>query len=140
MPVFEGYSNKAGDWERTLSLREICIVRALYRLGDTPDGLGRRTLEAWQIPVAHSPSMRGWSLAAEALNDAEPCGGQVASLTAKSLGGARGIDFGRGVGYNVAHENHTSCWNGGVHGRSGGGFNRGTLRRRAPEGTHRRAP
>ena len=47
VPVFEGYSNKAGDWERTLSLREICIARALYRLGDTPDGLGRRTLEAY---------------------------------------------------------------------------------------------
>ena len=47
VPVFAGYSNKAGDWERTLSLREICIARALYRLGDTPDGLGRRTLEAY---------------------------------------------------------------------------------------------
>ena len=47
VPVFNGYSNKAGDWERTLSLREICIARALYRLGDTPDGLGRRTLEAY---------------------------------------------------------------------------------------------
>ena len=47
VPVFEGYSNKAGDWERTLALREICIARALYRLGDTPDGLGRRTLEAY---------------------------------------------------------------------------------------------
>ena len=47
VPVFEGYSNKAGDWERTLSLREICIARALYRLGDTHDGLGRRTLEAY---------------------------------------------------------------------------------------------
>ena len=47
VPVFPGYSNKAGDWERTLSLREICIARALYRLGDTPDGLGRRTMEAY---------------------------------------------------------------------------------------------
>ena len=47
VPVFEGFSNRAGDWERTLSLREICIARALYRLGDTPDGLGRRTLEAY---------------------------------------------------------------------------------------------
>ena len=47
VPVFPGYSNKAGDWERTLSLREICIARALYRLGDTPDGLGRSTLEAY---------------------------------------------------------------------------------------------
>ncbi len=47
VPIFEGYSNKAGDWERTLALREICIARALYRLGDVPDGLGRRTLEAY---------------------------------------------------------------------------------------------
>ena len=47
VPVFPSYSNKAGDWERTLSLREICIARALYRLGDTPDGLGRSTLEAY---------------------------------------------------------------------------------------------
>ena len=46
-PVVPGYQNKAGDWERTLSLREICIARALFRLGDTPDGLGRRTLEAY---------------------------------------------------------------------------------------------
>ena len=47
VPVIPGYANTAGDWERTLSLREICIARALYRLGDTPDGLGRRTLEAY---------------------------------------------------------------------------------------------
>ena len=46
-PIVPGYQNKAGDWERTLSLREICIARALFRLGDTPDGLGRRTLEAY---------------------------------------------------------------------------------------------
>ena len=46
-PVIPGYKNVAGDWERTLSLREICIARALYRLGDTPDGLGRKTLEAY---------------------------------------------------------------------------------------------
>ena len=44
-PVVPGYQNKAGDWERTLSLRELCVARALYRLGDTPDGLGRQTLE-----------------------------------------------------------------------------------------------
>ena len=44
-PVVPGYENAAGDWERTLALRELCVARALYRLGDTPDGLGRRTLE-----------------------------------------------------------------------------------------------
>ncbi len=44
-PVVPGYQNAAGDWERTLALRELCIARALFRLGDTPDGLGRRTLE-----------------------------------------------------------------------------------------------
>ena len=27
--------------------QRICIARALYRLGDTPDGLGRKTLEAY---------------------------------------------------------------------------------------------
>ncbi len=46
-PVIAGYQNTAGDWERTLALRELCIARALYRLGDTPDGLGRKTLEAY---------------------------------------------------------------------------------------------
>ncbi|MGN0853305.1 MAG: FAD-dependent oxidoreductase [Kiritimatiellia bacterium] len=46
-PGIPGYKNAAGDWERTLSLREICIARALYRLGDTPEGLGRKTLEAY---------------------------------------------------------------------------------------------
>ena len=46
-PVVPGYQNAAGDWERTLSLRELCLARALYRLGDTPDKLGRRTLEAY---------------------------------------------------------------------------------------------
>ncbi|MCQ2393864.1 MAG: FAD-dependent oxidoreductase [Kiritimatiellae bacterium] len=46
-PVVPGYQNAAGDWERTLSLRELCIARALYRLGDTPDKLGQRTLEAY---------------------------------------------------------------------------------------------
>ena len=44
-PVVPGYQNTAGDWERTLSLRELCLARAIFRLGDTPDGLGRKTLE-----------------------------------------------------------------------------------------------
>ena len=46
-PVVPGYKNAAGDWERTLSLRELCLARALFRLGDTPDGLGRKTLERY---------------------------------------------------------------------------------------------
>ena len=41
------FDNGTGDRERTLVLREICLARALYRLGDSPDGLGRRTLEAY---------------------------------------------------------------------------------------------
>jgi len=44
LPQFE---NATADRERTLLLREICLARALYRLGDTPDGLGRKTLEAY---------------------------------------------------------------------------------------------
>jgi hypothetical protein len=35
------------DKERGDCLRELCLARALYRLGDTQDGLGRRTLEAY---------------------------------------------------------------------------------------------
>ena len=35
------------DKERGDSLRELCLARALFRLGDTADGLGRRTLEAY---------------------------------------------------------------------------------------------
>ncbi len=46
-PAVPGYASKAGDWERTLALRELCIARALFRLGDTPEGLARRTLEAY---------------------------------------------------------------------------------------------
>jgi HEAT repeat protein len=36
-----------GDKERSDVLRELCLARALYRLGDTPDQLARRTLEAY---------------------------------------------------------------------------------------------
>jgi hypothetical protein len=36
-----------GDKERSDVLRELCIVRALYRLGDSPDGIAKRTLEAY---------------------------------------------------------------------------------------------
>jgi hypothetical protein len=35
------------DKERGDCLRELCLARVIYRLGDTPDGLGRRTLEAY---------------------------------------------------------------------------------------------
>ena len=35
------------DKERGDCLRELCLARVLYRLGDTQDGLGRRTLEAY---------------------------------------------------------------------------------------------
>ena len=46
-PAVPGYANKAGDWERTLALRELCVARALFRLGDSADALGRRTLERY---------------------------------------------------------------------------------------------
>ena len=46
IPVIEGYTNKAADWERTLCLREITLARGLYRLGDI-DGKGRRALESY---------------------------------------------------------------------------------------------
>lgn len=36
-----------GDRERSDALRELCLARALFRLGDAADGLGRRTLEAY---------------------------------------------------------------------------------------------
>ena len=36
-----------GDKERGDGLRELCLARALFRLGDTEDALGRRTLEAY---------------------------------------------------------------------------------------------
>ena len=35
------------DKERGDCLRELCLARVLYRLGETQDGLGRRTLEAY---------------------------------------------------------------------------------------------
>jgi hypothetical protein len=36
-----------GDKERGDCLRELCLARALFRLGDTKDALGRRTLERY---------------------------------------------------------------------------------------------
>lgn len=46
IPVIPGYANKAGDKERSDCLRELCVARALFRLGDK-DGLARATLEAY---------------------------------------------------------------------------------------------
>ena len=47
IPPVRNYSNREGDRERTLVLKELCLARAIFNLGDTPDGLGRRTLEAY---------------------------------------------------------------------------------------------
>ena len=47
IPPIRNYSNREGDKERTRVLRELCLARALYNLGDTTDGLGRKTLEAY---------------------------------------------------------------------------------------------
>ena len=46
VPPIPGYSDLPTNRERSDALREICVARALYRLGDA-DGLGRRTLEAY---------------------------------------------------------------------------------------------
>ncbi|MGN0847936.1 MAG: FAD-dependent oxidoreductase [Kiritimatiellia bacterium] len=47
IPPIRNYSNREGDRERTRVLRELCLARAIFNLGDTPEGLGRRTLEAY---------------------------------------------------------------------------------------------
>ena len=47
VPEIPNYSNVASNIERSDVLRELCLVRALFRLGDTDDALGRRTLEAY---------------------------------------------------------------------------------------------
>ena len=47
IPSIRNYSNREGDRERTRVLKELCLARAIFNLGDTPDGLGRRTLEAY---------------------------------------------------------------------------------------------
>ncbi len=47
IPPIRNYSNREGDKERTRVLRELCLARAIYNLGDTSDGLGRKTLEAY---------------------------------------------------------------------------------------------
>lgn len=51
VPEIPNYSNEASNAERSDCLRELCLARALYRLGDDANGLGRRTLEAY----AHDP-------------------------------------------------------------------------------------
>jgi hypothetical protein len=47
IPPIRNYSNAEGDRERTRVLKELCLARAIFNLGDTPDCLGRRTLEAY---------------------------------------------------------------------------------------------
>ena len=47
VPEIPNYSNEATNAERSDCLRELCLARALYRLGDDADALGRRTLEAY---------------------------------------------------------------------------------------------
>ena len=47
VPGIPNYSDEASNAERSECLRELCLARALYRLGDDDDGLGRRTLEAY---------------------------------------------------------------------------------------------
>ena len=47
VPPIKHHDNAEGNRERTLVLRELCLARALYRLGDDAEGLGRRTLEAY---------------------------------------------------------------------------------------------
>ena len=47
IPPIRNYSNREGDRERTRVLKELCLARAIFNLGDTSDGLGRRTLEAY---------------------------------------------------------------------------------------------
>ena len=46
VPLVPGFANAAADRERSDALRELCIARALHRLGDVGD-LARRTLEAY---------------------------------------------------------------------------------------------
>ena len=47
VPLIPGFANAAADKERSSALRELCLARALYRLGDS-GGLARRTLEAYR--------------------------------------------------------------------------------------------
>lgn len=47
VPLIPGFSNEVTNAERSDVLRELCLARALYKLGDR-DGLARRTLEAYR--------------------------------------------------------------------------------------------
>ena len=47
VPAIPNYSDAASNAERSDCLRELCLARALYRLGDDAEGLGRRTLEMY---------------------------------------------------------------------------------------------
>jgi len=46
IPVVPKYANTEGDKERTKTLRELALARALYRLGDF-NGIGERILKAY---------------------------------------------------------------------------------------------
>lgn len=46
VPTIPGYGDVPTNKERSDALRELCVARALYRLGDA-DGLGRKTLETY---------------------------------------------------------------------------------------------
>ena len=46
VPTIPGYGDVPTNGERSDALRELCVARALYRLGDA-DGLGRKTLETY---------------------------------------------------------------------------------------------
>lgn len=46
IPVVPGYANVEGDKERTRSLRELALARALFRLGDH-QGLGAAVLKKY---------------------------------------------------------------------------------------------
>ena len=46
IPPIPGYADPPTNAERSDCLRELCVARALYRLGDA-DGLGKRALEAY---------------------------------------------------------------------------------------------
>ncbi len=46
-PLVPGFFNTAGDTERNLSLKEISVARALFRLGDDPAANGARVLSLY---------------------------------------------------------------------------------------------
>lgn len=47
VPLIPGFSNEVTNAERSDVLRELCLARALFRLGDR-DGLAHRTLEGYR--------------------------------------------------------------------------------------------